>query len=408
MRVPNGALPRRAAVWRPGAAWRPGEARRPGAAWRPGGTWRPGGAGAPARPDGGFTLVEVLVAMTVLAVGLVSITTVTSSSLDVSVRTSRRTNAVDIATQAIEATRAIPYDRITPASTTTTSTVQIKGTTYTLSQGIVWAASGTNTQAYKQAVANVRWSDHDGVHDVSQTTKIYPGGMTPSTTAPAHTTGCGALSAPTLVVAGVPLDFSGTTGVDITWTPPLVSAEPIAGWLVQWSSDSGTTWNTATSVVDSTVTTTRISGLSAGTSYQFRVASTSICSTLSAWSPLATATTLTDVQLQCVPGAVTVTPSAVKRASNSSSAGLETRPIVSLNTTGPCTGFTARYSPKAGDNRVVALVLSGAGSWSAGLAGATTAAWDVGQHPIDIYDWLGTKRGTAVLTVCEHNAKACS
>jgi hypothetical protein len=56
----------------------------------------------------------------------------------------------------------------------------------------------------------------------------------------------------------------------------------------------------------------------------------------------------------------------------------------------------------------MALLLSGTGVWSGSLAGATTAAWDVGQHPIDVYDSLGVKRGTAVLTVCEHNAKVCS
>ena len=148
--------------------------------------------------------------------------------------------------------------------------------------------------------------------------------------------------------------------------------------------------------------------MSAGTSYQFRVSSVAVCGALSGWSPLAAASTLTVADLDCVPGAVAVTPSAVKRASSSSSAGLETRPLVTLTTTGVCAGFTIRYSPKAGDDRTVALLLSGTGLWSASLAGATTAAWDVGQHPIEVYDSVGVARGTAVLTVCEHTAKVCS
>lgn len=346
--------------------------------------------------------------MTVLAVGIVSVTTVMSSSMGVSVRTGRRTNAINLATQAIEATRAIPYDQIAPASTTTTSMATVKGTTYKVALGIVWVAVAGNPQAYKQSVVDVIWTDHDGTHDVSQTTKMYPGDKSPSTTTTVQAAGCGTPAAPTALVATVPVDVSGMTGVDVVWTPPLVSNPAIAGWIVQWSADSGTTWSTIANNVAAQVTTMRVSGLSAGTGYQFRVASIAVCTALSAWSPVASATTLTSTQVQCAPGAVAVTPSAVTRASGSSSAGLSARPVVTLNTTGTCVGFTIRYSPTTGDNRVVALVLSGSGVWSATLAGATTAAWDVGQHPIDVYDNLGAKRGTAVLTVCEHNAKVCA
>src|SRR5688500_4026690 len=77
------------------------------------------GRGRPAPPgggdtssDSGFTLVEVLVASTVLTIGIVGAVQVMHSSFDVASRTSARARAVAAAVDEIETARSTPFENL--------------------------------------------------------------------------------------------------------------------------------------------------------------------------------------------------------------------------------------------------------------------------------------------------------
>ena len=73
---------------------------------------------------------------------------------------------------------------------------------------------------------------------------------------------------------GVVTNVAGTTGVgeiSVTWSAPISNGgSALTDYTVQYSSDSGGTWTTFADGV-STATSTTVTGLSAGTSYTFRV-----------------------------------------------------------------------------------------------------------------------------------------
>lgn len=102
----------------------------------------------------------------------------------------------------------------------------------------------------------------------------------------------------TLLYPTAPTGVTGTAGnnqVALTWTAPSYTGTPITDYLVQYSSNSGSTWTTFSDGT-STAASATVTGLSNGTAYTFRVAAvnglgTSSYSTASAsvtpaaWSP---------------------------------------------------------------------------------------------------------------------------
>ena len=73
-------------------------------------------------------------------------------------------------------------------------------------------------------------------------------------------------------VPGAPPAVSGTAGngsANVTWTAPSAGADPISDYIVQYSSNGGTTWTTVDT--GSTSTSTTVTGLSNGTGYLFQV-----------------------------------------------------------------------------------------------------------------------------------------
>ncbi|MDQ3107360.1 MAG: prepilin-type N-terminal cleavage/methylation domain-containing protein [Actinomycetota bacterium] len=355
----------------------------------------------------GFTMVELVVSLTILAIGIVGVIGVMNSSFGVAVRTNERSRAVALATREIEALRAEQYDLLATSPTATTRTEQVGGTTFTVEKAVVWGNRDGNPKAVKSATVAVRWSDGSGtVHDVSQSTDVYPGGLGPAATTPttASCTSGGTPTGPTLLVASLPTDVLADVGVDLVWTPALSSAIPVATWRLEMSTNNFTTAQVITTSQPVSAVTTRVEGLSAGTAYQFRVAGLSACSKLSAWSPIATITTATAASATCSLGTPNVTPAAVKRANNGNNAGLAITPRVTANTTGNCSGLYVRYQAVAGVSQT--QLLTGVGAvYSVSLT--SNGAWDIGVHTLDLFDGANIKRGSLLLTVCAHNAVIC-
>ncbi len=223
----------------------------------------------------GFTMVEMVVSLTILAIGIVGVIGVMNSSFGVSVRTNQRSRAVALATREVESVRAVTWSQLPASSTATTRQEEVGGTTFTVEKAVTWQSRSGNAQAVKRATVAVRWTDADGrVRDVSQTTDVYPGGLGPAATTPT-TASCSNSAAPSapggLLASLPPLAATADIGVDLVWTPPIASTVPVATWRIEMSNNNFGTAQVVTTTQPVSSVTTRVEGLSAGTAYQFRV-----------------------------------------------------------------------------------------------------------------------------------------
>ncbi|WP_299036582.1 prepilin-type N-terminal cleavage/methylation domain-containing protein [uncultured Pseudokineococcus sp.] len=128
--------------------------------------------------DAGFSLVEVMVAALVLAVGAAAVASVLIGALGLTRDNAQRVQAAGLMTAQLEAARARPVDDI-PATTTSTTTEA--GTTYTTTTSAAWGTSGGGTDACvdatvltatKRVVVTVTWPDMGTTEPVTGTTLV--------------------------------------------------------------------------------------------------------------------------------------------------------------------------------------------------------------------------------------------
>jgi len=379
----------------------------------------------PSADDAGFTLVELMAALTILAVGVVGAIGVMSSSMRVAGTTGARSKGVAVATQQVETLRAIPYDQLVPAASDdsfTTVEQSIGNRVYTVKWVVTLedeatpGQAGTKiTDAYKKAFVWVSWTDETGAHDVHQTALIYPGGRGK------HGTSAGVAYSTNTNPSEPPQSLSATpvadsTKVDLAWAPPPPSATapPPSSWLVQYSQDATFPAGAVHEVPDAlpaSVTELRISELAASTTYHFRVFSISANGVRST-----TAATKLDVTTGASPSAdcsvrtASVTPSGVNKKSGKDGSGLSANPRVAVSTLGSCSAvaFRMEYSSGDGITHDTDMVVDGSGTYSAVLDGSLE--WTVGQHEIKIFSYSGgaqSSRATLRLTVCAVSVKSC-
>lgn len=350
-------------------------------------------------------MVELVVALTVLAVGIVGVVGVMNSSFGIAVGNNKRSKAVALATKELESLRSTPWAQLTPSADATPRAVAVGGTNYEVSRAVT-----TQSDGQKEATVVVSWKDGgDRVTDVRQSTKIYPGGLVAAATATTVPAVSGVLAAPTALLATVPTTVDGGTTVDLVWTNP-IPANPTGSMLVvEWrvNGTSGS-WQRLNEEISSTVNSVRVPGLSAGTTYQFRMAATAADGTLSAWSGIATVATTAASSATCRYGSAAVTPGRVRR--HPTAPHRLVQPVtVSLNTSGTCLGLHVEYQPSdLSAPRSWALAPSGStGVWAATLPEVIGVEWGVGVRPITFHDQLETEHATAYLTVCNYGASSC-
>lgn len=380
------------------------------------------------RGDDGFTLVELMAALTVLAFAIVGTIGVMNSSIRVAGTTSARSLGVAVATRHVETLRAVPYDELvltSPTERLVPIPERLGNRTYSVRRVISEETEATPRQpvsgtsprarAYKKAHVHVSWFDQAGFHEVHQTTLIYPGGLgLHDVSGSVVVAGDGGIPDPPLSLTAT--SVSTATAVDLVWVPPIIrldKPEPVS-WVVQYSRDPlfpQTSLQEVAADLPATVTVLRVSDLAPGTTYHFRVMARSADGQLSSPATAAAVTTTASTATRCAVGAASVTPSAVKKRNASAGSGLQASPRVVVNTFGACsdTTFRMRFSTSAGRNSDVPLV----GPDSSGTFAGTISDegdWDVGDHPVEIFSYAGgleTNRASLRLTVCAHNTRSC-
>lgn len=126
--------------------------------------------------DGGFSLIEVVVAMLIFGIFAAAVAGILLRTTDLSRTNTRRGAATNLALQQIEVARATSVTDIPDGRTTRTATVG--GTTYTVTQVAKYVSSGAETSAcktagdlaYKLVTVTVSWPNMGSVKPVRSDT----------------------------------------------------------------------------------------------------------------------------------------------------------------------------------------------------------------------------------------------
>ena len=138
----------------------------------------------------------------------------------------------------------------------------------------------------------------------------------------------------------------GNLQATVSWTAPTVlSVTPITDYAVQFSSDSGSTWTTVADGV-STTTSANVTGLTNGTSYQFRVAA---INGIGSGAFSAASSAVTPLAFTAIPIMTSATaPSGTASASGIFAAGLDAWHAFDKTAVSGDTTFYASPKPAAG------------------------------------------------------------
>ncbi len=154
--------------------------------------------GAEIRRERGTTIVEVIVATMLLAVGVLAVLSSMGTASKASAVADHRSTAVRVATTEIETMRSWPYDGvgIRPTSRGFTSrfesrptvsgnsmrakatgSIDVGGVTYDIVRHVTWSPisvkGSTISDGYKLITVIVAWGDTAGRHEMRQDTGLY-------------------------------------------------------------------------------------------------------------------------------------------------------------------------------------------------------------------------------------------
>lgn len=260
---------------------------------------------------GGFTLIEMMVALLILAIVLAATAPAFYSTLKATSTTDFRSVANGIAVQANEQLRSLPYYELgyhsfpgtcsaptgfsgTPSAATLAQngpmddttlfrlTKTVDGKTFSIQRCPYWVGASDNTTqsyagAYIATTVTVSWTDQTGTQSVTQSSIIYPGGegawsgaedSFPPSTEPTET---GATpTAPT----GLTLSSTRANSVDVSWTAPTTATKSTNyTYLVEYNTtgDFDGTLTGLYAYTSTTKTSATISGLALGSKYYFQI-----------------------------------------------------------------------------------------------------------------------------------------
>lgn len=407
------------------------------------------------REEAGFTIVELVIAMAVLAMVVAPLASVYWSAIRTAGSASHRTDGSSIASREIEGMHAVPYDQVgfyadqpgfvstfegfttvslgptaptsgalVPQIDPSTSGITQGGVTFSVVRYVVWVgaqdASTTYADAYKRLTVIVSWSDQAGPHTARDDSLLYPGGLgkyqSPMGGPPSSTTTTALInpSAPVLnVITGLP-DPAGETQIPLSWSQPSFGA-PVTSYSVEYSTSASFPAGNFSIVsgLSPSITSYTVTSLGANTTYYFEIIAYS--DTNSAVSNVQSLATLPQAAPTCNLGQLNVTG-----ATSLSTTGtiLQTNGKMSENltlswtNTGDCPHEYAVQGtdPSGGvDPGSPYTLVGGSGTYGQTIASAGSKSWGVGLHTFTVWDTSANKATTVVKTfkVCVHGAATC-
>jgi prepilin-type N-terminal cleavage/methylation domain-containing protein len=414
------------------------------------------------RDDRGFTLVELIMALSILAVGIFGVMPVFLAGLRTGAVSASRSRALALATRDIESFHSLPYCSVgfgpgqtgytssptwnDPADHKNYTTVTIAnplvdekppsgpsqtvgGQSYQFERHIVWATTkspdGKTTYgsaspglgAYKRIVEIVTWSDQVGSHSARQDSDLYPGGLGAYSAGNCGASGGPGSTAPPAPVTGLTATTAvspqGQTEIDLSWTLPTPMTN-VDKYRIVYSFDNFATSHTITSGQSPTSTSYQVTGLAPGVTYGFQVYTVSNATGSEGSSGSVSATTLTaPPSAGCTVGAVTVTPGGADQVSGGTtlatpSSGSPVNVVVSANTTGTCGYLQLVYTTVEGDpaSKYAPMTQGQPGTWTGSMDGMSTN-WSVGTHTVLVEDGSGNILVQASFTVCSSGRLSC-
>ena len=197
---------------------------------------------------------------------------------------------------------------------------------YSSNAGSTWTSFAHTASAATSITVTGLTNGTSYVFRVKAVTSIGTGAASPVSAAQLVAAAPGQVSTPTLV--------NGNTQVLVNWSAPIANGCPVTAYTVEYSSNSGSTWQTFSTSVTTLYAT--VTGLANGTAYVFRVAATN-CMGLGAFSAASASVTPNTTPAQ--PTGITVT------GNGSNAVTLSWSPSVSAS---PVTDYVIEYSPDGG------------------------------------------------------------
>jgi len=384
-------------------------------------------------PDEGFTIIEVVASLGIIAVAFAALTTVFWAGLRTAGVSSVRSRGVAVATRETEAIRAVPYDEIgfyvdqtgyvstfedaptvTLADTTPagvipriepTATLTVGPSTFTIERHLTLVdardSSTTYTQAYKKTTVLITWTDDAGPHTIRQDSIMYPGALGPLASTTTTTSPPTVPPAAPTVVSATPISDS---QIDVTW------AAGGGGGTVDHFVVERSTTSTFTSVASSnrqpaTATTYSATSLSGSVTYYFRVRAytTTLLNTVSTNSM--SATTPASPAATCSVSSINVTGKQSLSTTKTylrSNGKMSESLALSMSATGGCSGTAYRIR----SYRSVTTSQDPDSPWTPTPLTSTSRTvdtqstddtWSTGVHTFEVIDASGAALSPSVI-----------
>lgn len=398
--------------------------------------------------EGGFTLVEMMVALLVLAIVLAAVAPAFWGSLKATAATDQRSVADGLAVAASEQIRALPYYQVgyssTPSYCTGSSPVvfpystpmsgfaatqTVRGTTYQVQSCVYWVtASDGSSEAYKQSIVTILWGPSDQ-YKYTQTSALYPGGESPYATSgaasnfePTTTVATGtAPPAPPIANSAIPYQTSSTdtttpqTTIDVNWQPVNYTStvsyniEYWTGSTTRPAGGAGVSNATPQPVSGSPNSSTspasldyQVGSLAPGTTYYFDVVAVS-GSQVSQPSNVVQAQTYTASGSPCAVCSINVTPSRPV-TKNGSPVGWSSL-SVTVQTSLTCSTLMVEYGVNGSNGQpqgpLTGVTLADSGGSCVGSA--TQSSWALSTYGFVVY-----QNGSQYVPLTQANVTPCN
>jgi prepilin-type N-terminal cleavage/methylation domain-containing protein len=398
------------------------------------------------RSDEGFTLVELVVALLVLAVVMAAFAPAFYGMMRASAATDQRSVADGLAVQASEEIRAIPYylvgysashgnpsfcgashpvqaDETSPMdSLPTTQTVQ--NISYTIEPCVYWVtASDGDQQAYKEATVTVLWGTHSQ-YSYNQYSALYPGGeaqySTPGAKNFTPTTLAGSATPPPAPTANSATPYTSFQGdavspqtiMQVDWQPVTFSSNVL--YQIEYWSGQGSARPTppSTSPVTSGAPDgsggleAQVSNLTPGTWWNFDVIAISGAK-FSGPSNVVTNQTAPATDSSCTVTGINVTPNPPHVDSQGNPVNF-TYLSVTVNATSTCTGVSVEYGVNNSQGTPQAPLTSVTLSYSSGTFSgqASQSTWSRSTYGFVVYQNGVATTKQANVTPCKQNGQS--